>query len=55
MERLKCNLTFRELGKDENLYDDVDLTAGSMVDAQYRRVADMKIILMYAHCRRCLR
>lgn len=39
MERLKCNLTFRELGKDENLYDDVDLTAGSMVDAQYRRVA----------------
>ena len=39
MERLKCNLTFRELRKDENLYDDVDLTAGSMVDAQYRRVA----------------
>ena len=28
MERLKCNLTFRELRKDENLYDDVDLTAG---------------------------
>lgn len=25
MERLKCNLTFRELGKDENLYDDVDV------------------------------
>lgn len=23
MERLKCNLTFRELRKDENLYDDV--------------------------------
>ena len=21
MERLKCNLTFRELRKDENLYD----------------------------------
>lgn len=39
MERLKCNLTFRELRKDENLYDDVDLTARSMVDAQYRRVA----------------
>lgn len=28
MEGLKCNLTFRELRKDENLYDDVDLTAG---------------------------
>lgn len=39
MERLKCNLTFRELRKDENLYDDVDLTAGNMVDAQYRRIA----------------
>ena len=25
MERLKCNLTFRELRKDENLYDDVVL------------------------------
>lgn len=29
MERLKCNLTFRELRKDENLYDDVDLTGGA--------------------------
>ena len=49
MERLKCNLTFRELGKDENLYDDVDLTAGSMVDAQYRRVAGYETVRNVSH------
>lgn len=55
MERLKCNLTFRELRKDENLYDDVDLTAGSMVDAQYRRVAGYEDNPDVCALRRCLR
>lgn len=38
MKKMKFELDFRELGKGENLYDNVNLDAQSIVDAQYYKV-----------------
>lgn len=39
MEKIKCSFEYRKLEKGENLYDDVDLSQCSIIDAQYREIA----------------